>query len=667
MDPARYILALTFIAALPAAELELSDKFYNAIRAGDAGAVRQLLNSGADVNVRDRRGATPLHYAAEVGTPDTMRLLLDAGADIPARTAFGATPLIWSVADGRKVRLLVEKAADVNARTRRGNTALLVAAAQAGNADVLRFLLDHGAAIDKATNELGQTPLIRAAQANDLAMVKLLLSRGDTAKARDAQGVTPLMSPAAEGNVPMIELLLAKGADVNAQMEPHPARRVKNGPVDIGRLSPLMLAAGFSRNPAAVRKLLEAGADVNAQDVRGMTPLMLAVASDHADPEIVRLLLARKPDITLKSKLGETALAWAAKFQHPAILPSVQKVSVGSTAPMVIPTALEHTDVRDIRQAAEKSLALVQRTTATFFREGGCVSCHAQHIVGMATAVVRSKGLRFDEAATSEVLRATRLEFSSRADQFLEREDGPADVILTSALVALAFQDVPADRMTDAMIRSLASQQMPEGNWSSIGIVRPPTADGHFTVTAAAIRALRQYGAPALKEEMQERVARATRWITRTDTETTEDAVMQLLGAKWGGADDATLERFTRKMLSLQRKDGGWGQLPQLSDSDAYATATALYALYEGGGMPTTHVAYQRGINFLLDTQAADGSWRVVSRAPKFQPYFESGFPYGQDQWISQWATGWASMALGLAVPEKVAQGNSGLSDKRLR
>ena len=650
----KSLAVFSFLALAARAELDLSDRFYASVRSGEVGPVQQLLQSGVDVNVRDKRGATPLLYAAAVGTPEVMRILIDAGADVNARTAFGATPLIWSAANIGKVRLLLDKGADVNARTRAGNTALLVAAAQAGNEDVLRLLMGHGGSLAKATNEMGQTPLLRAAQANDLAMVKFLLSKGDTVKARDALGETPLIHAASHGNIDMIKLLLAKGADVNAQMEPHPPRAVKNGPIDIGRLSPLMMAVGFSRNPAAVQALLEAGADVNAQDVRGMTPLMLAVASDHADPEIVRLLMARHPDITIKSKLAETALDWASKFQHPAILADVQKASAGLTAPALKPVSFERARLGDPGKAAERGLALVQKNTASFLREGGCVSCHAQHITGLATAVAHSKGVRFDEAATREVLRATRLEFTSRADQFLEREDGPADVILTSALVALASQNVPGDRMTDAMIRSVASQQMPGGYWTSIGIVRPPTADGHFSVTAAAIRALRQYGPPALKGEMEERIARATRWISHAETETTEDAVMQLLGAKWGGADSAALERFTQKLLALQRKSGGWAQIPRL-EADAYATGTALYALHEAGGIAASHPAYQRGVSCLLETQAADGSWHVVSRAPKFQPYFESGFPYGHDQWISQWATGWASIALSLAVPENVA------------
>jgi squalene cyclase len=60
--------------------------------------------------------------------------------------------------------------------------------------------------------------------------------------------------------------------------------------------------------------------------------------------------------------------------------------------------------------------------------------------------------------------------------------------------------------------------------------------------------------------------------------------------------------------------------------------------------------SYQKAVKYLLNTQRADGSWYVRSRSPKFQPYFESGFPYGHDQWISSMATGWATAALAHAL-----------------
>src|SRR2546427_122658 len=82
-------------------------------------------------------------------------------------------------------------------------------------------------------------------------------------------------------------------------------------------------------------------------------------------------------------------------------------------------------------------------------------------------------------------------------------------------------------------------------------------------------------------------------------------------------------------------------------DSDPYATGQALFALSSAIGLAATDAAYQRGVSFLLSTQRADGSWYVRSRAVKFQPFFEGGFPYGHDQWISSMATGWATAALG--------------------
>ena len=67
----------------------------------------------------------------------------------------------------------------------------------------------------------------------------------------------------------------------------------------------------------------------------------------------------------------------------------------------------------------------------------------------------------------------------------------------------------------------------------------------------------------------------------------------------------------------------------------------------------------QRGAAFLLRTQNKDGSWYAKSRAMKIQPYFESGFPYGHDQWISQTATSWATIGLSLTAQEPPAVATS--------
>ena len=63
-----------------------------------------------------------------------------------------------------------------------------------------------------------------------------------------------------------------------------------------------------------------------------------------------------------------------------------------------------------------------------------------------------------------------------------------------------------------------------------------------------------------------------------------------------------------------------------------------------------TTTAYQKGVQYLLRTQLEDGSWFMRSRAFAFQPYFETGFPHGTNQFISAAATSWATMALAYAM-----------------
>ena len=75
------------------------DALFEAIRSGHVAGVRELLKSNPQsVNLRDSRGATPLHYATEIGTREIVRALLDAGAEINARDLeFGATPAGWAI------------------------------------------------------------------------------------------------------------------------------------------------------------------------------------------------------------------------------------------------------------------------------------------------------------------------------------------------------------------------------------------------------------------------------------------------------------------------------------------------------------------------------------------------------------------------------------------
>jgi len=636
---------LLFAACLSAAVAQTpSDRFYQAIRNNDAPTLAGLIKD-AGVNTKDERGSTPLMYAAAFGSLDAMKTLVAAGADVNAKNAFDSTALLVCSTDLAKVRFLIDKGADVNARSKPGRTALLIASSYNGGTEIVKLLISKGATV-AVRGGSQETPLTEATAANDTTTSKLLIEKGADVNAADQQGDTPLLNAAGESNLEVMKLLLDKGANVNAANTF--GGTVKNGPIALVSLTPLHYAS-TANSFAAVGLLLNRGAKVDALDSRGFTPLTLAVASDRADPRVIKLLLDKGADPKIKSKAGESTIDWARKFNNPEILKLLGLRPVQASARILQPAA--DSKLPAPRQAAEKSLALLQKTAGSFFVEGGCVSCHAQNLAGLAAAVARANGIRPDEAAAAEQLKAAKLQYAP-ADQILMQGitvPGAMDTVMY-AVLQMAAAGAPADRTIDAMIDNLAWLQRQEGNWHFAGIQRAPMEDGDFSRTAFCIRAFATYAPPGRKAEFDQRIARAAAWLKSNTPRTTEDRNMQLLGLKWAKAA-APGGQSLQELVALQHPDGGWSQTPNLA-SDAYATATTLYTMHELG-TSASDAAYRKGVAYLLRTQLQDGSWHVASRSPKFQPYFQSGFPHDHDQWISAAATAWATMALSYAASEK--------------
>ncbi len=146
------------------------------------------------------------------------------------------------------------------------------------------------------------------------------------------------------------------------------------------------------------------------------------------------------------------------------------------------------------------------------------------------------------------------------------------------------------------------------------------------------------------------RTARA--WLSQAKPADTEDRVFRLWGLKYAAASAAEIKAARDDLLATQGRDGGWTQTAAMA-TDPYATGSALVALAEAGELATDSPAYRRGIAVLVRSQKDDGTWFVKSRSKPFQPYFESGFPYGKDQFIAVAASGWAAAALALSLREK--------------
>lgn len=341
-----------------------------AARVGDAAIVRALLARGASASARETaRGQSALMWAAARRHPEVVRLLLDSGADVHARTVARPVTVMLDRGPGREAKtsmahgaqvqqggftalhfaaqsgdtqsagLLVAAGARIDARAADGNSALVLAAFS-GHGDVARLLLDRGA--EANSDGAGYTALHAAAMRGDLETTRALLANGANPNARLTKGspvrrfasqwalprtftgATPLFVAAAYRESAIVGELLAWGATVDAPIatgitpllvavDTNFEKEVR--PTDLARWN--IVDSDFPEVPTAeddvvatLRRLVEAGANVNALDVNGSTALHPAASLGWT--HVIELLAGRGADLTVVNKNGKTPLDLAA-------------------------------------------------------------------------------------------------------------------------------------------------------------------------------------------------------------------------------------------------------------------------------------------------------------------------------------------------------------------
>ncbi|HEX2523362.1 MAG TPA: ankyrin repeat domain-containing protein, partial [Terriglobia bacterium] len=348
-----------------------------AARNQDLKRLRKLiLPTPALAKGKDAGGSSVLHHAAAFGTKEILDLLLSQGADVNARNGRGATPLHWAVSDEARTRLLLEKGAAINSQTDSGRTPLYLAASQSDHDSVLRLLLDKGADPNLATLN-GRTPLMAAAGNGELAMVRLLLERKANPKAAMGNGSNALFDAARSRSVPVVRSLLEAGADVNAETK---------------RRETVLGVAAMQGSEEIVNLLLERGAQVNVRDERGYSPLMYAAYSEAMPAGIVRSLLAKGADTNITGE-GETALSLASKRGDNEVarllgVPELQRKSGGVASVESHPKGS-----RPVAEAVRMALSQVEKQSPTFLKRSGCNSCHNQYLPSAAMVLARERGL----------------------------------------------------------------------------------------------------------------------------------------------------------------------------------------------------------------------------------------------------------------------------------
>jgi ketosteroid isomerase-like protein len=298
------------------------------------------------------------------------------------------------------------------------------------------------------------------------------------------------------------------------------------------------------------------------------------------------------------------------------------------------------------RAAVERALPLVQRSAAEYTRQQRCFSCHHQAVALLALNLARAHGFTVDGELVSAQLAFTAASLRAGSEGYRQgRGQGGQVDTAGYALLALESGGWKPDETTAAVAEYLLQRDASLGHWRA-SARRPPSEQSEFTATYLALRALDAFATPAQKERVDARRAAAREWLLAAPARDTEDLVFRLWALHQLAAPEAATA--TRELLAAQRDDGGWSQAASL-ESDAYATGSALVALHQAGRLAAGDPAYRRGLAYLVTTQQPDGSWRVVTRSQPIQAYFETGFPYGKDQFISMAASCWAIAAIALA------------------
>jgi ankyrin repeat protein len=313
--------------------------------------------------------------------------------------------------------------------------------------------------------------------------------------------------------------------------------------------------------------------------------------------------------------------------------------------------------------AVARALPILQRSAASFVSQRACVSCHHNSLAVLTLRMARQRGFAIDAKTLDAVESRTfrELRNANAFDDALQvanlSDPTPNDSYL---LMAARAAGIRPDLTMGVYARRIARWQREDGHWITSDF-RPPHSSSVFTATATAIRVVQSYLPPESSAERAGAVRRAREWLIKTKPRSTEDAAFRLMGLVWADASPEETGAAGRDLIERQRSDGGWPQLPRY-DSDAYSTGEALYALNQAG-VPVSAPAWQKGLKFLVSTQARDGTWRVrtrmISPAEVSPEYFTTGFPYGKDEFLSYAGSCWATMALMSALPESPGPGES--------
>lgn len=292
-----YVLVLSVLTGLlPTIAFADTASLLDAAQNNDVTSAISLVNEGADVNMAYPDGATALHWAAHWGATDLADRLISEGAAVDAANELGITPIAIACRNGSEAMVETLLRADANAfAVEPSGETVLMSCSRTGLLGAVEKLLAAGAEPNSLETNSGQSALMWAAAEGHTGVVDLLIGAGADVNASSSGRFTPLMFSARSGALKIARLLLDAGADVNATTdEGLSPLLVATASLDAITGSDYRLVVDESEHQDLGILLIDHGADVNQSDQYGMTALHYAVEMDK--PRLLKKLLEKGAD-----------------------------------------------------------------------------------------------------------------------------------------------------------------------------------------------------------------------------------------------------------------------------------------------------------------------------------------------------------------------------------
>jgi hypothetical protein len=327
------------------------------------------------------------------------------------------------------------------------------------------------------------------------------------------------------------------------------------------------------------------------------------------------------------------------------------------------PTPVPRATTPQVHRAVDRAIQYLQTECAAWLNTKKCAACHHAPLPLWALGEAGRRGYAVDTkflADTTESLVGSKdklLASKIFPDPAAPPDPRPQGRGLNMGLPMLAVAAVASPSLTDGQKQTLKliaeeilQKQQADGSWEFFATLRrPPINESQTTDVVWTVLALRELTGADAPKSQREALAKAVAWLDGTGrSDAHQEKVLKvILGARAGRSRKA-LQPTVDDLLALQRADGGWSQAVPEPTSDAFATGQTLYAL-AAAGLTADRAEVRRGIDFLVGTQGADGTWPMISRSTP------DGSPGSAKLLtpITCAASSWATLGLAAVVPKK--------------